>query len=172
MAVERRAVTGEIFSWEMAEKLQARLRKTVETVVPLLILAIPSFWLIAAVPPLWRDADAYVQTVFPPGAPTILSHGLLYCTLSRLPLWFGYLISGAGPAVWLGHFIKHTQLTDTGPKDLTTSPITAAGQLIYPDYPRADPPINGPGDDGSGGLVLGLADAPTVRASASRWRRR
>src|SRR5205809_2325000 len=114
MAVERRAVTGEIFSWEMAEKLQARLRKTVETVVPLLILAIPSFWLIAAVPPLWRDADAYVQTVFPPGAPTILSHGLLYCTLSRLPLWFGYLISGAGPAVGLGHFIKHTQLTDTG----------------------------------------------------------
>jgi hypothetical protein len=98
----------------MADKLQARLRKTVETVVPLLILATPSFWLIVTVPPLWRDSDAYVQTVFPPSAATILAHGPLYCTLSRLPLWFGYLISGAGPAVGLGHFIKHTQLTDTG----------------------------------------------------------
>jgi hypothetical protein len=91
-----------------------QVRKFVASALPLLLLAAPSLWLMAVVPPLWRDADAYVQTVFPPGASTILSHGPLYCTLSRLPLWFGYLISGAGPAVSLGHFIKHTQLTDTG----------------------------------------------------------
>ncbi len=88
--------------------------KTVASVVPLLILAAPSFWLLAAVPPLWRDSDAYVQTVFPLNAGTILSHAPLYCILSRVPLWLGYLISGAGPMVWLGRFIKHTQLTDSG----------------------------------------------------------
>jgi hypothetical protein len=90
------------------------LKKMAATAAPLLILAVPSLWLIAAVPPLWRDADAYVQTVYPPGRPTILKHGPLYCTLSRVPLWFGYLISRAGPPVRLGHFIKHTQLTDDG----------------------------------------------------------
>jgi len=45
---------------------------------------------------------------------TILVHAPLYCTLSRIPLWFGYLISGSGPVESLGHFIKHTQLTDAG----------------------------------------------------------
>jgi len=67
-----------------------------------------------AVPPLWRDVDAYNQTVLPPGMVTILLHGPLYCNLSRIPLWFGYLVSGAGPAVSLGHFIKHSQLTNAG----------------------------------------------------------
>ncbi len=91
-----------------------RLRKTVATIASLLILAIPSFWLIVTVPPLWRDSDAYVQTVFPPNAATILAHAPLYCMLSRVPLWLGYLTSGAGPVVSLDHFIKHTQLTDSG----------------------------------------------------------
>ena len=67
-----------------------------------------------AVPPLWRDVDAYNQTVLPPGLVTILLHAPLYCTLSRVPLWLGYLVSGAGPAVSLGYFIKHSQLTDAG----------------------------------------------------------
>jgi hypothetical protein len=91
-----------------------KVRKVFSTALPLLFLAAPSFWLMAVVPPLWRDSDAYVQTVYPPGWATILAHGPLYCTLSRVPLWLGYLISGAGPAVRLGHFIKHTQLTDAG----------------------------------------------------------
>jgi hypothetical protein len=67
-----------------------------------------------SVPPLWRSVDAYNQTVRPPGLVTILLHGPLYCTLSRVPLWIGYLISGSGPAESLGHFIKHSQLTDAG----------------------------------------------------------
>ena len=90
------------------------VKKLVATALPIVVLATPSFWLMLAVPPLWRVSDAYVQTVYPPGAATILAHGPLYCTLSRVPLWFGYLMSGAGPAVGLGHFIKHTQLTDAG----------------------------------------------------------
>lgn len=89
------------------------VKKLVATALPIVVLATPSFWLMLAVPPLWRVSDAYVQTVYPPGAATILAHGPLYCTLSRVPLWFGYLMSGAGP-VGLGHFIKHTQLTDAG----------------------------------------------------------
>jgi hypothetical protein len=102
-------------NWRSMGKIESsKVRKVFATALPLVFLAAPSIWLMAVVPPLWRDADAYVQTVFPPSAPTILMHGPLYCTLSRLPLWFGYLISGAGPAVRLGYFIKHTQLTDTG----------------------------------------------------------
>src|SRR5438067_11092029 len=90
------------------------LKKMAKTAAPLLILAVPSLWLIAAVPPLWRDVDGYVQTVFPLNANTILLHAPLYCILSRVPLWLGYLTSGAGLPVRLGHFIKHTQLTDSG----------------------------------------------------------
>jgi hypothetical protein len=90
------------------------ITKVIATALPLLFLAIPSLWLMFSVPPLWRGVDAYNQTVRPPGMVTILLHGPLYCTLSRVPLWFGYLITGSGPADSLGHFIKHSQLTDTG----------------------------------------------------------
>src|SRR5437016_4488501 len=90
------------------------LKKMAATAAPLLILAVPSLWLIAAVPLLFHDVDGYVETVFPLYANTILLHGPLYCILSRVPLWLGYLTSGAGLAVRLSHFIKHTQLTDSG----------------------------------------------------------
>src|SRR5215510_16611363 len=88
--------------------------KFAATTVPFLFLTIPSLWLLISVPPLWRGVDAYNPTVRPPGLVTILLHGPLYCTLSRIPLWFGYLISGSGPAESLGYFIKHSQLTDAG----------------------------------------------------------
>jgi hypothetical protein len=88
--------------------------KVAATALPPLFLVIPSLWLTLFVPPLWRGVDAYNQTVRPPGMVTILLHAPLYCTLNRVPLWFGYLISGAGPVESLGHFIKHSQLTDAG----------------------------------------------------------
>src|SRR5438552_16307348 len=91
-----------------------RARRWTATIAPSLILAIPSVWLLLALPPLWRDADAYVQAVFPPSAETVLRHGPLYCALNRIPLWLGYLVSGTGPAVSLAHFIRHTRLTDQG----------------------------------------------------------
>src|SRR4030095_1761625 len=90
------------------------IRKFAATTLPFLFLIIPSLWLMLSVPPLWRGVDAYNQTVRPPGLVTILLHGPLYCTLARVPLWFGYLISGSGPAESLGYFIKHSQLTDAG----------------------------------------------------------
>lgn len=89
------------------------MRKLAATALPLVILATPSLWLMLTVPPLWRDVDAYNQTVLPPGMVTILLHAPLYCTLSRVPLWLGYLASGE-PAVSFGHFIRHSQLTDAG----------------------------------------------------------
>jgi hypothetical protein len=90
------------------------IRRFAATTLPFLLLTIPSLWLMWSVPPLWRGVDAYNQTVRPPGLVTILLNGPLYCTLSRVPLWFGYLISGSGPAESLGHFIKHSKLNDAG----------------------------------------------------------
>ena len=90
------------------------IRKFAATILPFLVLTTPSLWLLLLVPPLWRGVDAYNQTVLPPGLVTILHHGPLYCALSRVPLWFGYLISRSGPAESLGYFIKHSQLTDAG----------------------------------------------------------
>src|SRR5262249_32184801 len=90
------------------------IRKFAATILPFLLLTTPSLWLLFFVPPLWRGVDAYNQTVRPPGLDTILHHGPLYCALSRVPLWFGYLISRSGPAESLGYFIKHSQLTDAG----------------------------------------------------------
>src|SRR5215468_1201326 len=90
------------------------IRKFAATTLPFLFLTIPSLWLMWSVPPLWRGVDAYNQTVRPPGLVTILLHGSLYCTLTRIPLWFGYLISRSGPAESFGYFIKHSQLTDAG----------------------------------------------------------
>jgi hypothetical protein len=109
--------------------------KVIAVALPPLLLVIPSLWLMLCVPPLWRGVDAYNQTVRPPGMVTILLHAPLYCTLSRVPLWFGYLISGAGPAEWLGHFVKHSQLTDAGVYSLILSQHAAlwcgALYLIY-----------------------------------------
>ena len=90
------------------------IRKFSAIILPFLLLTIPSLWLLLLVPPLWRGVDAYNQTVLPPGLVTILHHGPLYCALSRVPLWFGYLISRSGPAESLGYFIKHSRLTDAG----------------------------------------------------------
>ena len=88
-----------------------------------------------SVPPLWRGVDAYNQTVRPPGLVTILLHAPLYCTLSRVPLWFGYLISRSGPAESLGYFIKHSQLTDAGVYSLVVlqhvALVSGAVYLIY-----------------------------------------
>jgi hypothetical protein len=111
------------------------LTKVAATAVPPIFLAIPSLWLILSVPPLWRGVDAYNQTVRPPGMVTILLHAPLYCTLSRVPLWFGYLISGFGPAEWLHYFVKHSQLTDAGVYSLVVlqhgALLCAAVYLIY-----------------------------------------
>jgi len=80
------------------------------------ILCAPSVWMLSAIPPLWRDLDAYVQVTHPPGVATILVWGPLYCFAARIPLYLGYardcLVTGA-PFPRLGFFL-HPTLTDSG----------------------------------------------------------
>ena len=81
-----------------------------------LCLLTPSFWLLATVPPLWRDADAYNQLLHTPAQSTSSGHGLLYGLSVRVPLYVGYTIErkrGAEIAATT-NFFDVPVLTDTG----------------------------------------------------------
>ena len=84
--------------------------------LPAIILAIPSIWLLASVPPLWRDIDGYNQVTLPPGAMTILQFSPLYSFGARLPLYAGCALDS-----FFAHhelpgwgFFAHPILTDCG----------------------------------------------------------
>lgn len=72
--------------------------------------------MLANVPPLWRDADAYFQLTSPPGEATVEGQAPLYPLLVRLPLFVGYYITallGRSP-VADGFSFAHPPLTDAG----------------------------------------------------------
>lgn len=71
--------------------------------------------MLSAIPPLWRDLDAYVQITQPPGAVTILHYGPLYCFVARIPLYLGYAIDcvRAGDPLRPSFFI-HPVLSNSG----------------------------------------------------------
>lgn len=80
-----------------------------------LVLCAPSAWLLASIPPLWRDADAYNQVTNRPVLAAYFGHGPLYPYLTRLPLWIGATLESfrsASPLTTLS-FLE-PRLTDGG----------------------------------------------------------
>lgn len=57
---------------------------------PALILCAPSIFLLAKIPPLWKDIDAYLQVTAAPDSNTFLQYGPLFCLLARVPLFLCY----------------------------------------------------------------------------------
>jgi hypothetical protein len=76
-------------------------------------LLLPSIWLLATVPPLWKDVDAYVQVTYPRGVGTLLHFPPLYCFAARIPLFLGYLVDVlSGSATWPNRNFATSILTD------------------------------------------------------------
>lgn len=80
----------------------------------LLCLFAPSVWMIATIPPLWRDLDAYSQLTLRPLVTTFWGHAPAYSYFAKVPLFLGEQLERwrgiAGPASESGL----PQLTDTG----------------------------------------------------------
>ena len=72
--------------------------------------------MLSAIPPLWRDVDAYLQLTRPPGPNTILQYGPLYCFVARIPLYLGYAAEclRVGASLPTLSFFAHPVLSDSG----------------------------------------------------------
>jgi hypothetical protein len=86
------------------------------TTVLIALLLAPSIWMLSVIPPLWRDGDAYIQVIYPPGKATILNFSPLYCFVARIPLYLGYAIDclRAGSPFPTPGFFLHPILSDSG----------------------------------------------------------
>jgi hypothetical protein len=100
-------------SWITA---RPRLVRFIAPAILLAVLFAPSIWMLSAIPPLWKDVDAYLQLTRPPGSETILQYGPLYCFIARIPLYVGYAtdcLRAGVSAPGLSYF-DHPLLTDSG----------------------------------------------------------
>lgn len=96
--------------------LKTRRRKLAEAALLFAVLFAPSIWMFNAIPPLWKDVDAYIQVTQPPGVGTILHYAPFYCFIARIPLYLGYAIDcyRTGAAIPGSDFFLHPTLSDTG----------------------------------------------------------
>jgi hypothetical protein len=56
---------------------------------PLIVLSLPSAYLLAVYPPLWKDVDALGQLIFPADVTNIYHFPALFCFSARLIVWLG-----------------------------------------------------------------------------------
>lgn len=82
--------------------------------IPLLCLLAPSVWMIANVPPLWRDADAYFQLTKDPLIATFWGHAPAYSYAARIPLFLGEQLTRWRGLPLPDHEPGTRALTDTG----------------------------------------------------------
>ena len=71
------------------ETARASGMRRLKSALVFLCLLAPSAWMIATIPPLWRDADAYVQLTENPLVATFWGHAPAYCHVVKIPLYAG-----------------------------------------------------------------------------------
>jgi hypothetical protein len=80
----------------------------------LLCLLAPSAWMIATIPPLWRDVDAHTQLTQDPRISTFWGHGPAYCYVAKIPLFLGERWERSRGFVVANPKSELSTLTDTG----------------------------------------------------------
>ncbi|MDQ2867943.1 MAG: hypothetical protein M3R59_05960 [Verrucomicrobiota bacterium] len=80
------------------------------------ILAAPSLWMFFAIPPLWKDIDAYLQVTAPPQAGPFILYGPVTCLVPRAFFYLGqiYECMKTGAALPSLDFFAHPTLSDPG----------------------------------------------------------
>jgi hypothetical protein len=104
-------VSKNVFAWPDAHPLVRRFA----TALPLLILSVPSLYLLLTLPPLWRDSDGFneIASTF---APKGIIHWLPgYCLVGRLVVFAGSIIGSLLGGHGLPYLsISITPLNDAG----------------------------------------------------------
>ena len=98
----------------------------------LLCLFAPSLWMLKTIPPLWRDADGYVQLTADPLVATFWGHAPAYCYVARIPLFIGeYWERFRGIAIPPSAQLATPAITDAGVALLIGAQHLALGLSIF-----------------------------------------